>query len=199
MQTYKEQESVERGLAFLKHVVKPIATRASYWKARNMERSRLRSNAMTIGQLSRRTGVSIKVLREYERLGFLYTLGRSEGNYRLFGEEALWCVHVIQGLRSLGLTLSAILDIVTRYREHPDEPVGELLAEPLAQALARVEARIADLLALQQRIRDFQDSYTQNTRHTPAPALPSDLACLFTADPRRARGKSAARDLADVS
>ncbi|HEX6818257.1 MAG TPA: MerR family transcriptional regulator [Ktedonobacterales bacterium] len=73
-----------------------------------MERSRLRSNAMTIGQLSRRTGVSIKVLREYERLGFLYTLGRSERNYRLFGEEALWCVPVIQGLRSLGLTLSEI-------------------------------------------------------------------------------------------
>jgi DNA-binding transcriptional MerR regulator len=34
----------------------------------------LRANAMTIGQLSRRTGVPIKVLREYERLGFLYTL-----------------------------------------------------------------------------------------------------------------------------
>ncbi len=36
----------------------------------------LRSNAMTIGQLSRRTGVPIKVLRDYEDLGFLYTLGR---------------------------------------------------------------------------------------------------------------------------
>jgi MerR family transcriptional regulator, copper efflux regulator len=45
-----------------------------------------RTNAMTIGQLSRRTGVPIKVLREYERLGFVYTLGRSAGNYRLFGE-----------------------------------------------------------------------------------------------------------------
>ena len=49
----------------------------------------LRSNAMTIGQLSRRSGVPIKVLRDYEDLGFLYTLGRSESNYRLFGEEAL--------------------------------------------------------------------------------------------------------------
>src|SRR5215467_2749228 len=94
----------------------------------------LRANAMTIGQLSRRTGTPIKVLREYERLGFLYTLGRSASNYRLFGEEAVWCVHVIQGLRSLGLTLSEILDIVTRYREHPDVPIDELLAERLAQA-----------------------------------------------------------------
>src|SRR5579864_5868620 len=105
-------------------------------KGRNM----LRSNAMTIGQLSRRSGVPIKVLREYERLGFLYTLGRSEGNYRLFGEEALWCVQVIQGYRSLGLTLKEIQEIVTRYIEHPDAPNDALVKAKLAQATARVEA-----------------------------------------------------------
>lgn len=44
----------------------------------------LRSNAMTIGQLSRRTGVPIKILRTREDLGLLYTLGRSESYYRLF-------------------------------------------------------------------------------------------------------------------
>ena len=77
---------------------------------------------MTIGQLSRRTGVPIKVLREYEGLGFLYTLGRSASNYRLFGEEAVWCVQVTQGLRSLGLTLNDIRELVTQYLEHPDEP-----------------------------------------------------------------------------
>jgi len=145
----------------------------------------LRSNAMTIGQLSRRTGVPIKVLREYERLGFIYTLGRSESNYRLFGDEALWCVQIVQGLRSLGLTLREIHDIVTRYLEHPDESIGPLLGEKLAQAAARVEARIADLQALRQHILDFQAAYT----HAQTP--PSELACLFAADPRRAAGKSA--------
>ena len=52
----------------------------------------LQSNVMTIGQLSRRTGMPIKILRHYEDLGFLYTLGRIESNYRPFGEEAVWCV-----------------------------------------------------------------------------------------------------------
>src|SRR5579863_4705188 len=98
----------------------------------DMEQTRLRSNAMTIGQLSRRTGVSIKILREYERLGFLYTLGRSESNYRLFGEETLWCVHVIQGLRSFGLTLKEIKEIVTRYLEHPDAAIDALVKAKLA-------------------------------------------------------------------
>jgi DNA-binding transcriptional MerR regulator len=94
----------------------------------------LRSNAMTIGRLSRRSGVPIKVLRDYEDLGFLYTLGRSESNYRLFGEEALWCVQVIQGLRSLGLTLKEIQALVTCYLERPGEPSSVLLEAQLAQA-----------------------------------------------------------------
>jgi len=68
---------------------------------------------MTIGQLSRRTGVPVKVLRKYEDLGFLYTLGRSESNYHLFGEDALWCVQVVQGLRSLGLTLKELRTFAT--------------------------------------------------------------------------------------
>src|SRR5215467_6406556 len=102
----------------------------------------LQTNMMTIGRLSQRTGVSIKVLREYERLGFVYTLGRSAGNYRLFGEEALWCVQVVQSLRSLGLTLKEIQTLTVHYTERPGEPIEPVLNEQLARALARIEARI---------------------------------------------------------
>src|SRR5260370_19125683 len=125
--------------------VSPIEQRIRM-KGRNM----LRSNAMTIGQLSRRSGVPIKVLRDYEDLGFLYTLGRSESNYRLFGEEALWCVQVIQGLRSLGLTLKEIQALVTCSLARPAKLSGALLEPHLAQALARVQAQITTLQAPRQ-------------------------------------------------
>ena len=45
--------------------------------------------AMTIGSLSRRTGVPVKTLRTYEDLGLIYTVGRSPGNYRLDGEAGV--------------------------------------------------------------------------------------------------------------
>jgi MerR family copper efflux transcriptional regulator len=141
----------------------------------------LRANAMTIGQLSRRTGVPVKVLRHYEDLGFLYTLGRSESNYRLFGEEALWCVQVIGGLRSLGLTLREIQALVRSYLERPGGPSEDLLAADLAQALARVESRITALQALRQRILEFQAAYAG----APAPPAASSLAQLLVRDPRR--------------
>jgi len=141
------------------------------------------SKPMTIGQLARQTGVPIKTLRHYERLGFIYTLGRSESNYRLFDDSALWCVQAIQRLRSLGLTLKEIREITTRYLEHPAEPVGPLIQEKLDPALARVEARITELQALRGRILHYRTTYA---------AVLAGLAHeseLFAPDPRRtARG-----------
>ena len=133
---------------------------------------------LTIGQLARLTGVSIKALREYERLGLLYTLGRSESNYRLFDESALWCVQVIGSLRSLGLTLKEIQEVSAIYCERPDEPIGPHLADKLNQVLVRVETHISDLQALRQRIRDFQAA------HAPALQGQNNLD-LYAADPRR--------------
>lgn len=152
----------------------------------------LRSHAMTIGQLSRRTSVPIKALREYERLGFLYTLGRSESNYRLFGEEALWCVQMVQGLRSLGLTLKEIHILTTRYVEpYGEPPIAALLDEQLEQARARVEARIADLQALRQRIVEFQAACASAPDRLPNQPFASPVARLLASDPRRCTRKTA--------
>ena len=137
---------------------------------------------MTVGQLARRTGVPIKTLREYEQLGLIYTRGRSESNYRLFDEEALWCVQVIRTMRSLGLTLKEIQDLAALYLERPDEPIGPHFREKLEAALTRIEARISDLQALQQRIRDFQSA------HAAELAGETELY-LLTSDPRHTISK----------
>src|SRR5260370_38961390 len=136
---------------------------------------------MTSGQLAGATGVPIKVVGDYEGLGFFSIRGRSESNYRLFGEEAVRCVQVIQGLRSLGLTLKEIQALVTCYLERPGEPSGVLLEAQLAQAVARVEAQITSLQALRQRILEFQAACAG------APAQPAAyaLAQLLARDPSR--------------
>src|SRR5260370_38799662 len=103
---------------------------------------------MTIGELSRRTGINVKTLREYEGMGLIYTVGRSPGNYRLFDDSALWGVEEIRSLRSLGLTLAEIQDIATTYLGGPDEPIDPHLARHLRVARAHIDARIAELQPL---------------------------------------------------
>jgi MerR family transcriptional regulator, copper efflux regulator len=145
------------------------------------ERDMLRAHAMTIGQLARRTDVPIKVLRTYEDLGFLSTRGRSESNYRLFGKEAVRCVRVVQGLRSLGLTLKEIQALITDHCESPVELVEGLLQEQLPQVLARVEAQISTLQALRHRILEFQAAAAS----VPARPAASALVQLLAAVPHR--------------
>src|SRR6266536_5524729 len=115
---------------------------------------------MTIGALSRRTGVPVKTLRAYEDLGLIYTVGRSAGNYRLFGEEALWCVGVVDGLRDLGLTLQEIRDLAGSYLQESGEPVGPRLATLLQAVRARTEQRIAVLRQRLKRIDEFEAACT---------------------------------------
>jgi DNA-binding transcriptional MerR regulator len=111
---------------------------------------------MTIGELSRRTGLSIKAIREYEALGLIYSAGRSEGNYRLFDETALWCARVITEWRSVGLTIKEIKQLADAYLAKRHEPIGPKIAAALDRAEQRVEKQIHDLDALRGRIAAYR-------------------------------------------
>jgi MerR family copper efflux transcriptional regulator len=111
---------------------------------------------MTVGELAARTGMSPKAIREFEGLGLIYTAGRSEANYRLFDESAIWCVQVIENLRALGLTIKQIQQLAAVYLDRPHEPIGPRLADLLDQAEQRIEQRREQLDVIQRRIRAFR-------------------------------------------
>ena len=137
------------------------------------------ASLMTVGELARRTGMSPKAVREFEGLGLIYTAGRSEANYRLFDESAIWCVQVIGNLRSLGLTIKEIQQLAALYLDRPDEPIGPQLAALLDRAEERIEQRRRQLRQIQDRIRTF--------RAAERAALAGNRdADLTLADPRRA-------------
>ena len=137
--------------------------------------------AMTIGSLSRRTGVPVKTLRTYEDLGLIYTVGRSPGNYRLFGEEALWCVGVVTGLRGLGLTLDEICRVAASYLQDTGEPAGPRLAALLQAVRARTEQHIAELQERLQRIDEFEVAWAAEL---------AGAADFHTQDPRSPAGRA---------
>lgn len=113
---------------------------------------------MTVGDLARRTGVSIKALREYTDWGLIDTLGRSPGNYRLYTRDALWCVHAVVELRGLGLTLAEIRR-AARVANEDRDAVGPVLAEQLRTARARIEQRMAELEQVCGRIGEFEAAH----------------------------------------
>jgi MerR family transcriptional regulator, copper efflux regulator len=142
--------------------------------------SEVTARLMTVGELARQTGLTIKAIRRYEAMGLIYSEGRSESGYRLFDESALWCAQVIATLRSLGLTIKEIEELARGYLSHPDEPVGPRVAALLDTAERRIEDRIAELQTLRGRIRDFRNRHAAALGGRPG-------TDLFGPDPRRSR------------
>lgn len=114
---------------------------------------------MTVGQLSRRTGVSIKNLREYTDLGLICAAGRSPANYRLFGAEALDCVDCILRLRGLGLTIAEIRQLTRTTCPSTSDRFEAQLAERLRASRRRLHARIAALELTLARIDAFETEH----------------------------------------
>ena len=135
---------------------------------------------MTVGELSRRTGLSIKAIRQYEALGLIYSAGRSDGNYRLFDESALWCAQDDRDAALARADDQGDRPARQRLPPRPDESIGPALAAALDAAERRIDERIAELAAVRGRIRDYR---AQN-----AAALAGRGGDLFGSDPRRRGG-----------
>lgn len=108
-------------------------------------------SVMTTGELSRRTGLPVKAVREYADAGLIYSVGRTAAGYRLFADEAVWCVEVIRGLRALGLTVAEIGSLT-----EADRQVGARLSRLIEAARVRVTTRIGELQQVSARIEAFE-------------------------------------------
>jgi len=71
------------------------------------ERSLAQGGSVRIGELSRRSGASVRSLRHYEQQGLL-SATRTSGNYRDYPDTSLDTVHVIRTLLQAGLTTATI-------------------------------------------------------------------------------------------
>lgn len=119
---------------------------------------------LTVGELSRRTGVPIKAVREYTDDGLVNTQGRSPAGYRIYTSEAEWCLQMITTLRGLGLTIAEIRDLA---RPHP-QPPGLRLAGLLAASRQRINERLAALQTTLVRIDAYEhDHHAELTGQRP--------------------------------
>ena len=69
---------------------------------------------LSIGQASKRTGLSVKTLRYYSDQGLVPPSARSRSGYRLYSETDLAKLDLVRTLREAGLSLDAIGRVLRR-------------------------------------------------------------------------------------
>ncbi|RMG33848.1 MAG: MerR family transcriptional regulator [Gammaproteobacteria bacterium] len=100
---------------------------------------------LSIGALSRATGVKVETIRYYERIGLMPAPLRSEGGHRQFREAELRRLRFIRRARELGFTLDEVRELLKLA--DGGAPCAEV--EVMARAhLTGVRERIADLQRL---------------------------------------------------
>ena len=67
-----------------------------------------------IGELARRTGLTVRTLHHYDEIGLLSAAERSDGGHRVYGEADVRRLYRIVSLRSLGFPLDAIAEALDR-------------------------------------------------------------------------------------
>ena len=67
---------------------------------------------LRIGEVAKRTGLSVKTIRFYCDQGLLQPTGRSEAGYRLFNEDCLDELNLIRALRMMDVPLAELARIL---------------------------------------------------------------------------------------
>lgn len=123
-------------------------------------------DGMTVGELARRSGLTVRTLHHYDQIGLLRPALRSAAGYRLYGRDDVARLHAIQALRQLGLALKDIAALLAG---------GEAaLPTVLAQQRRALDAEIARASALRDRLTLLLERYADGG----APALADWLAAL---------------------
>ncbi|RZU18071.1 DNA-binding transcriptional MerR regulator [Streptomyces sp. BK239] len=103
----------------------------------------------SIGELARRTGLTVKTIRFYSDRGIVAPTDRSPAGYRLYGIDAVARLSLVRTLRELGLDLPTIRKVVDRELSLPE--VAAAHAEALAVQIRVLRLRRAVLMTVAER------------------------------------------------
>lgn len=106
---------------------------------------------MNIGQASKASGVSPKMIRYYESIGLITPADRTDSNYRSFSGRDLNELRFIKRARCLGFSVEEITQLLSLWRDRA-RPSREV--KTIAQKhVEDLDARIAEMKAMADTLR----------------------------------------------
>lgn len=122
---------------------------------------------MKIGELARRTGLSVHTLRYYERIGLLPSVARDASRQRDYDGAILSWIDFLRRLKTTGMPIRDMLRYAALRARGPEtEPERR---ELLASHRARVRSDIAELQSclavLDTKIADYAGAVAEEKRN----------------------------------
>lgn len=142
-----------------------------------MKFGRIYRSNMRIGELAEQTHCQVETIRYYEQQGLLPITARSEGNYRIYGDEHAERLRFIMHCRSLDMELDEIRALL-KLKDAPAESCAEV-NELLDAHIGHVATRIRELRQLERQLRDLR-AQCQSAQSTADCGILSQLSTTST-------------------
>jgi MerR family transcriptional regulator, thiopeptide resistance regulator len=117
------------------------------------------TEAMTVGQVAHRLGLTVRTLHHYDEIGLLVPSGRSGAGYRLYAEDDITRLQHVVVYRRLGFALEEIAFLL----DDPAADVADHLRRQRAAVTSRLE-EMRDLVTAIDRALEQQMSGSRLTR-----------------------------------
>ncbi len=107
-----------------------------------------------IGELAKTTETTVETIRFYEKEGLLPAAARSQGNYRLYGDEHVERLRFIRHCRTLDMALDEVRTLL-EYRDRPTDDCGDVNGM-LDAHIEAVEVRMKELAQLKRHLQTLR-------------------------------------------
>ena len=107
-------------------------------------------NSVNIGQASKASGVSAKMIRHYEEVGLIPAASRTESGYRQYNEAEVHSLRFIRHARDLGFSIAQIGELVGLWQNRRRSS-SRVKALALAH-VAELERKVANLQAMKETL-----------------------------------------------
>ena len=108
---------------------------------------------LKVGELAKRTGLTVRTLHHYDTLGLLKPSARSGAGYRLYNRDDIARLHAIQALRQVGMPLAEITGLIDGEGEPLPATIQRQLLS-LDRQIARATELRTQLILLQARLAE---------------------------------------------
>ena len=119
---------------------------------------------MNIGQASKASGVTTKMIRYYDEIGLVRPASRTDSNYREYDARQINELRFIKRARSLGFSIKQIQALLALW-DDPHRASAEVKQLALAHA-AELEQKIRELQAMQRTLRSLAQRCHGDARPT---------------------------------
>ena len=110
---------------------------------------------MNIGKVSDFTGLSIKQIRDYEKIGLIAPCSRTDAGYRLYDEKVLNRLQFIAHARNVGFSLAQIQNLLD-MQESAEVSSCEVKALT-AKHIDELDQKINQLQAMRSTLQAWHD------------------------------------------